>query len=166
MGGSKEEAKCHWCKRSTRYVLGSQGGDRLPDEATVDHIVPRGRGGNDSDENVVSACHGCNMRRNQEDIEGLPEGALMGEYCAFGTRDEFEKMRHSRDQAIAQLSKLENEIKRAKGALVLRDRFAKSLFNEAARLRVELSNVTIRSLLKQRFKEYSSTFITILWLLD
>jgi len=29
--------------------------------ATKDHVIPRSKGGNDSKQNVVSACHACNQ---------------------------------------------------------------------------------------------------------
>lgn len=67
--------KCHWCQSPTRLS-----DDHAWDAATVEHIIPRYRGGTNDDDNLVSACNRCNNRRNHEDILKLPEGALLGQY--------------------------------------------------------------------------------------
>src|SRR5450432_3341009 len=54
---------CHWCERATLLS-----GNVAPDQATVDHRIPRGRGGPDTIENCVSACRQCNDDRNRRDI--------------------------------------------------------------------------------------------------
>jgi hypothetical protein len=54
---------CHWCGRAT--LLSD---NVAPDQATVDHSIPRGRGGPDTIENCVSACRQCNEDRNRSDI--------------------------------------------------------------------------------------------------
>ena len=69
----KEGKRCHWCGRPTRLVAG----DAL-DQATIDHVIPRYKGGTSEEENLVSACRACNARRNSEDMKGLPEGSLLG----------------------------------------------------------------------------------------
>lgn len=69
----KEGKKCHWCGCPTRLVAGD-----AQDQATVDHVIPRCKGGTNDEENLVSACHACNARRNSEDMKGLPEGSLLG----------------------------------------------------------------------------------------
>jgi len=68
----KEGKKCHWCGCPTRLVAGDSS-----DQATVDHVLPRYKGGTNDEENLVSACHACNARRNSEDMKGLPEGSLL-----------------------------------------------------------------------------------------
>ena len=35
---------------------------------TIDHIVPRCRGGSNARANLITACHGCNSRRRQTPI--------------------------------------------------------------------------------------------------
>jgi 5-methylcytosine-specific restriction endonuclease McrA len=55
--------KCHWCGRAT-FLSGTI----APDQATIDHRIPRGRGGPDTRENCVSACRNCNEKRNHSDI--------------------------------------------------------------------------------------------------
>lgn len=66
---------CYWCKCPTRLVDGDPW-----DQATVDHVIPRYKGGDPGDENCVSACRLCNNRRSHEDAKGLAEGSLLGKY--------------------------------------------------------------------------------------
>ncbi|WP_353070968.1 HNH endonuclease [Tunturiibacter gelidoferens] len=54
---------CHWCNRATLLC-----DKAAPDQATVDHIIPRARGGPNTIENCVSACRQCNNDRNRRDI--------------------------------------------------------------------------------------------------
>ena len=57
------DKRCHWCNRPTRLCDNAP-----PDQATVDHMIPRGRGGPNTIENCVSACRQCNDDRNRRDI--------------------------------------------------------------------------------------------------
>ena len=57
------DKKCHWCGRATHIC-----DDVAPDQATVDHRIPRGRRGPDTIENCVSACRQCNEARNRSDV--------------------------------------------------------------------------------------------------
>ena len=52
------DKKYHWCGRATLLC-----DNVAPDQATVDHSIPRGRGGPDTIENCVSACRQCNEAR-------------------------------------------------------------------------------------------------------
>lgn len=54
--------KCHWCSRPTFLCQNT-----APDQATIDHIIPRGRGGPNTPENCASACWQCNAERNRRD---------------------------------------------------------------------------------------------------
>lgn len=56
--------------------------------ATIDHIIPRGKGGTNDPSNMVSACNRCNSRRNYEDHCGLPEGSMLGKYKETQTNAE------------------------------------------------------------------------------
>jgi hypothetical protein len=49
-----------------------------PDQATIEHIIPRYKGGTNKPENLASACRLCNSRRSYEDQMGLKEGSLLG----------------------------------------------------------------------------------------
>lgn len=54
---------CFWCGCS--IVRGFK--DPLPPHAaTIDHVVPKSRGGLDVAENLVSCCNRCNQRRSRE----------------------------------------------------------------------------------------------------
>ena len=66
---------CHWCHKPTRLCS-----EVAADQATVEHIIPRGRGGTDDPSNLASACHMCNQRRAYEEQCGLPDGKLLGTY--------------------------------------------------------------------------------------
>lgn len=67
-----EGKHCHWCGRETRLVYGD-----AADQATIDHILPRYKGGTNDVSNLVSSCRGCNARRNTEDMKGLKDGSLL-----------------------------------------------------------------------------------------
>lgn len=47
------EFRCHWCRRR-----------QLPQELTIDHVIPRSFGGGDDVKNIVLACDACNQARN------------------------------------------------------------------------------------------------------
>ncbi len=137
---------------------------RLPDEATIDHIIPRVRGGSDEDSNVVSACHACNYRRNQEDIQGLPDGSLLPDddkRRRSGTQSEMfpdialkdkviRKLMADRDRAVrrsldyeADLIKTSHELYKAKDEA----RELSALVESQAE---EIQSLTVRGLLKER----------------
>lgn len=59
----QEDKRCHWCGRATLLC-----DNVVPDQATVDHRIPRGRGGPNTIENCVSACRQCNEDRNHRDV--------------------------------------------------------------------------------------------------
>lgn len=59
----RADKKCHWCSRPTLLC-----DDDVPSQATVDHIIPRGRGGTNSLLNVLCSCRQCNADRNRRDI--------------------------------------------------------------------------------------------------
>lgn len=79
----KHEKKCHWCKQPTRLRPKLPNGspdNEAWDMATIDHVIPRHRGGSDEEDNLVSACRLCNNRRSHEDNCHLPDGSLLGQY--------------------------------------------------------------------------------------
>ncbi|MCX5998695.1 MAG: HNH endonuclease, partial [Chloroflexi bacterium] len=47
---TRDRYACQYCRRETR-------------DLTLDHVVPRSRGGEHTWENVVSCCHQCNRRK-------------------------------------------------------------------------------------------------------
>lgn len=66
---------CYWCKKPTRYSK-----DQAWDSTTIDHVMPRYKGGTSDPSNLVAACQRCNNRRSNEDARGLPEGTLLGKW--------------------------------------------------------------------------------------
>lgn len=63
---------CHWCGQATLLTF-----ELVPWQATIDHVIPRGDGGLNLHENVVSACLACNRRRNLDNLGKLGEGFLL-----------------------------------------------------------------------------------------
>lgn len=59
---------CHYC--------GS------PDLLTMDHIIPRSKGGSDCASNLLSACQSCNASRGNKDYDEFVEWR-QGEVAAF-----------------------------------------------------------------------------------
>ena len=52
---------CHWCGRRLRDP--ETGRQARPDDATIDHVLPRSRGGGNLLSNLVLACPACNEER-------------------------------------------------------------------------------------------------------
>lgn len=139
----EEGKKCHWCGRPTRFVAGDP-----PDQATIDHVIPRYKGGTSEEENLVSACRACNARRNSEDLKGLKEGALMGDghsskrvalsgdekralmarLATVPTRMKKEDViLAQRDQALKTIEDLREKLKQAEVAIEARERKLKTM---------------------------------------
>lgn len=60
---STQEMKCHYCKRDD-LLMKTNDEERL---ATIDHVVPRAKGGLDDPSNYVVACLPCNQRKGSKD---------------------------------------------------------------------------------------------------
>lgn len=71
----KHNGLCHWCGALTRLI-----NDNAWDKATIDHVLPRYKGGTNAASNLVLACNRCNNRRCYEDQAGLPDGSMLGKY--------------------------------------------------------------------------------------
>ena len=52
----RDGLRCHYCRAWMTRV-----------SCTKDHIVPRSKGGDNSLDNLVLACHGCNTRKGSQD---------------------------------------------------------------------------------------------------
>ena len=70
--------RCHWCDCQTRIAL-HHGGERADSNlATLDHVIPRSKGGSNARSNLVLACFACNVERGDTEyhafraIKGLP----------------------------------------------------------------------------------------------
>lgn len=46
-------------------------------QLTLDHIVPVSKGGSNAHRNLVTACHPCNTRRGNRDVEVFAEAVAM-----------------------------------------------------------------------------------------
>ena len=46
-------------------------------ELTLDHVIPRSRGGNSTWENLVACCHGCNRRKGNRLLHEIDDMQLM-----------------------------------------------------------------------------------------
>jgi 5-methylcytosine-specific restriction endonuclease McrA len=52
-------------------------------ELTLDHVVPRSRGGSSTWENLVACCHTCNRRKGNSLLHEMPHMKLLREPRAF-----------------------------------------------------------------------------------
>jgi len=60
---------CHYCGRALIFYEGNQ----YPLSATMDHVIPRSKGGDDSLGNLVVCCNQCNGIKADENISHLLE---------------------------------------------------------------------------------------------
>ncbi len=94
------DKRCHWCSRPTLLC-----DNAAPDQATIDHIIPRGRGGPNTVENCVSACRQCNDGRNRIDSlsprhKGKPPKASTADDLVAA----LDETSRQRDAAVQQLN--------------------------------------------------------------
>jgi hypothetical protein len=59
---------CCWCGCDATHLRGKS------NSATVEHIIPRSKGGSDDMENLAMACERCNTRRGVTDIDVFMSG--------------------------------------------------------------------------------------------
>lgn len=62
---TRDGATCVWC-----------GARPWVDDLTVEHLLPRSRGGRGRPENLVLACRTCNRRRRSRPVSGYARGLL------------------------------------------------------------------------------------------
>ena len=62
-------------------------------ELTLDHVIPRSRGGNSTWENLVACCHGCNRRKGNRLLNELHEMKLLKEPRSFSLHTSRQIMR-------------------------------------------------------------------------
>jgi hypothetical protein len=98
---------CHWCHKPTVLV-----NSPVPLQATIDHVIPRCRGGADTLDNVVNSCLKCNQDRNKEDMlkPGHP-GYAKPRSSAKTVTAAMDVLRQQRDQAQVQLRAQNTTIK-------------------------------------------------------
>ena len=54
-----KDSRCSYCRLNTRWHALEHELDR----PTVDHVIPKARGGTDTPKNLVLACHACNSAK-------------------------------------------------------------------------------------------------------
>src|SRR6202161_666390 len=62
-------------------------------ELTLDHVIPRSRGGNSTWENLVACCHGCNRRKGNRMLHELDDMKLLKEPRSFSLHTSRQIMR-------------------------------------------------------------------------
>lgn len=155
--------KCHWCGCAT-YLKN----DNAWDKATVDHVIPRYKGGSNDPDNLVSACNRCNNRRNWEDQRGIRDGSSLGQYkqhdpmpptsAAKGGRvaltgDEKraikvkksteEVLREQRDQAMQQIDTLRQQKEDTENKLVVAEKEIAYLQETVRKQREQMKKPTL-----------------------
>jgi 5-methylcytosine-specific restriction endonuclease McrA len=69
-------------------------GDALPSsELTLDHVVPRSRGGNSTWENLVACCHSCNRKKGNRILSEIDDMILLREPRPFSLHTSRQIMR-------------------------------------------------------------------------
>ena len=62
-------------------------------ELTLDHVIPRSRGGNSTWENLVACCHGCNRRKGNRLLHEIDDMQLMRDPRPFSLHTSRQIMR-------------------------------------------------------------------------
>jgi len=64
-----------------------------PSDLTLDHVIPRSRGGASTWENLVACCHGCNRRKGNRMLNDIDDMALLREPKPFSLHTSRQIMR-------------------------------------------------------------------------
>src|ERR1700691_3179261 len=78
----RDRNTCQYCS----VVLSSS-------ELTLDHVIPRSRGGNSTWENLVACCHSCNRRKGNRMLHELDDMKLLKEPRSFSLHTSRQIMR-------------------------------------------------------------------------
>ena len=57
---TRDEGKCTYCEKELRF-----------EDATLDHIQPKSKGGKTTWDNLTLACEGCNLKKSNKDPENF-----------------------------------------------------------------------------------------------
>ena len=173
-----EGKKCHWCGIPTRLC-----DEPDDDQATIEHIIPRCKGGTNDDDNLTSACRQCNCRRSYEDSRNMKEGALLGKWPMkdgkgakrslkrtaltgdekkaimagtgiVGSKSTESVLREQRDQALQEIANLRKEKKAWEGAILAQANELKLFHKIVEDQEKELKSMTIKRLLKRRLADW------------
>ena len=64
----RDEHKCVWCSIPIASIANPAHLPAGTRQATVDHIVPRARGGSNRPSNLITCCAGCNAKRGHRSV--------------------------------------------------------------------------------------------------
>lgn len=67
----RDDCTCQYC--GSKVIKGAQivAGFSPKEVATLDHLIPRSKGGDNSNENLVTACMSCNASRKDMPLESF-----------------------------------------------------------------------------------------------
>ncbi len=80
-------------------------------ELTLDHVIPRSRGGNSTWENLVACCHACNRRKGNRMLNEIDDMVLLRDPRPFSLHTSRQIMRNAwpRRRSLAEISLLLRE---------------------------------------------------------
>ncbi len=68
---------CYWCGKKLRLPTSGSRDNRVDNLATMDHVIPRTKGGIDKCGNFVVACRACNVKRGCKYVNPLTNEPLV-----------------------------------------------------------------------------------------
>lgn len=63
--------RCYYCGREVLEIPFKKGQKKPRNAATIDHIIPVCRGGEDKIDNMVLACHACNNEKGNMSLKNF-----------------------------------------------------------------------------------------------
>lgn len=90
----KQEGRCHYCQKNIELKL-DKDAEPLKHHATLDHVVPRVKGGTDSLKNLVASCLKCNVIKSDMSYEKFMK--MIGTYSVIDMHGQLDFRRASRD---------------------------------------------------------------------
>lgn len=81
----RDNYECQYCGRKSNL--------------TLDHIIPRSNGGNNSWENLVTACEPCNLRKGNKSLLEL-RGRMELKHDHYGQYNEFDRLRSEKNSFL------------------------------------------------------------------
>ncbi|MEE7442657.1 HNH endonuclease [Methylobacterium oryzae] len=88
-----EVGRCHYCDGQTfetQHCINGKwqrpAGQVSPNEATIDHVIPKSQGGNSYPANLVLCCHTCNQEKGNKPYDEFVE-------IKRGAKEAFQKFR-------------------------------------------------------------------------
>lgn len=66
----RQKGLCYWCGCKTLLPQSGKA-EKTHRTATIDHVIPRAKGGSNQPDNCVMACDACNSMRNELDLRNI-----------------------------------------------------------------------------------------------